>query len=125
MLNGFDDELVVTGHIEDGSAGSGVGQLNQWFITQRVLQAKEERANMVTCLDLLYKSKAVMFGFGSGKNAGVSSYGQEAIRKVKCCQKYCILKTICHMQKRGSKKKMAAPLLFSEKGLHHMGMKRE
>lgn len=51
VLNSFDDELVVAGHIEDGSAGSGVGQLNQWLITQRVLQAKEERANMVTRLD--------------------------------------------------------------------------
>lgn len=61
MLNSFDDELVVAGHIEDGSAGSGVGQLNQWLITQRVLQAKAERANTVTRLDLLYKSKAVMF----------------------------------------------------------------
>lgn len=43
VLNSFDDELVVTGHIEDGSAGSGVGQLNQWLITQRVLQGKESR----------------------------------------------------------------------------------
>lgn len=61
MLNGFDNELIVAGHIEDGSAGSGVGQLNQWLITQRVLEGKEERATMVTRLDLLYKSKAVMF----------------------------------------------------------------
>lgn len=41
VLNSFDDELVVAGHIEDGSAGSGVGQLNQWIITQRVLQGDE------------------------------------------------------------------------------------
>ena len=42
MLNSLDNELIITGDVEEGSAGSGVGQLDQWLVTQRVLQEKEE-----------------------------------------------------------------------------------
>lgn len=38
VLNRLDDELIIAGDIEDRSAGSGVGQLDQWLVTQRVLQ---------------------------------------------------------------------------------------
>lgn len=33
----FDDELIIAGHIEDGAAGSWIGQLNQWLVAQGVL----------------------------------------------------------------------------------------
>lgn len=33
VLDGFDDELVVSGYVEDGAAGSWIGQLNQWLVT--------------------------------------------------------------------------------------------
>lgn len=34
----LDDELVVTGDVEEGAAGARVRQLDQWLIAQRVLQ---------------------------------------------------------------------------------------
>lgn len=43
MLNCFDDELVVTGNVEDGATCSGVGQLNQGLVTQRILVGAEEK----------------------------------------------------------------------------------
>lgn len=44
MLNSLDDELVIAGDIEEGSAGSGVRQLDQRLVTQRILQEEEESA---------------------------------------------------------------------------------
>ena len=37
VLNSFDDELIVTGDVEDGTTCSRVGQLNQVLVTQGVL----------------------------------------------------------------------------------------
>lgn len=42
MLNSLDDELVITRDIEDGSTGSGVRQLDQWLVAQRILKEEEE-----------------------------------------------------------------------------------
>lgn len=42
MQDGFDDKLVITGHIEYGAACSRIAQLNQWLITQRVLDGEME-----------------------------------------------------------------------------------
>lgn len=44
VLNSLDDKLVITGDIEEGSAGSGVRQLDQRLVTQRILQEEEESA---------------------------------------------------------------------------------
>ena len=38
VLHSLDDELVVTGDVEERSAGTRVGQLDQSIVTQRVLQ---------------------------------------------------------------------------------------
>lgn len=45
VLNGFDDELVIAGHVEYGAARSWICQLNQGLIAQRVL-AKEAEINI-------------------------------------------------------------------------------
>lgn len=42
VLYGFNDVLVVTGEVEEGSTGPGVWQLNQWLIAQRILSAEEQ-----------------------------------------------------------------------------------
>lgn len=36
----LDDELVVTGDVEEGAAGTGVGQLDQGLVAQRVLEGE-------------------------------------------------------------------------------------
>lgn len=46
VLNGLDDELVVARNIEDGAACSGVRQLDQRLIAQRVLQDREKHFNL-------------------------------------------------------------------------------
>lgn len=33
----LDDELVIAGDVEQGAAGTRVGQLDQWLVAQRVL----------------------------------------------------------------------------------------
>lgn len=38
MLNGFNDELIVAGQVEERAAGPGVDQLNQRLIYQGVLR---------------------------------------------------------------------------------------
>lgn len=40
MLHRLDDEFVITGEVEPGTAGAGVGQLYQWFIAHRILECK-------------------------------------------------------------------------------------
>lgn len=40
MHHSLDDELVVLGDVENGAAGAGVGQLDQRFVTQGVLQTR-------------------------------------------------------------------------------------
>lgn len=42
MLNCFDNKFIITGHKKQGSTGSGVGQLYQWFIAEGILKGKEE-----------------------------------------------------------------------------------
>lgn len=37
VQNCFDDKLVIAGHVEDGAAGSWIGQLDQGLIAQGVL----------------------------------------------------------------------------------------
>lgn len=49
MLNSLDDKFVIARDIEDGSTGSGVRQLDQWLVTQRILQEEEESALVSTC----------------------------------------------------------------------------
>lgn len=41
MHDGFDDELVVAGDVEEGAAGPGVGQLDQGLVAQGILGGKE------------------------------------------------------------------------------------
>lgn len=41
VLQGFDDELVIAGQVEERAAGAGVGQLDQGLLTDRVLYQKE------------------------------------------------------------------------------------
>lgn len=43
MHHGLDDELVVPGEIEDGAAGSGVGELDQRLVAEGVLQVHTEK----------------------------------------------------------------------------------
>lgn len=45
VLNSLDDEFIITRNIEDGSARSGVRQLYEWLIAQRVLK-DTERGNL-------------------------------------------------------------------------------
>lgn len=40
--DGLDDELIIAGDVEDGAAGTGVGQLDKRLITQRVLEGGSE-----------------------------------------------------------------------------------
>lgn len=47
VLDGFDDELVIAGQVEERSAGPRVGQLNQGLIHHRVLR-NEEHAEQET-----------------------------------------------------------------------------
>lgn len=50
MHNSFDDKLVIAGDVEDGAAGSWIGQLNQWLIAQGVLaktQADQRTLNPI------------------------------------------------------------------------------
>lgn len=42
MLDGFDDEFVIAGQVEEGSAGPRVGQLDQGLIYQRVLSNEKQ-----------------------------------------------------------------------------------
>lgn len=37
----LDDELVIAGDIEDGATGTGVGELDEWLVAQRVLRAEQ------------------------------------------------------------------------------------
>lgn len=41
MLDSLDDKLIITGDVEEGTAGSGVRQLDQRFITQRILPERD------------------------------------------------------------------------------------
>ena len=45
--HGLDDELVIAGDVEEGAAGAGVGELNQWLIAQRVLEGGGEWVGQV------------------------------------------------------------------------------
>lgn len=50
MHNCFDDKLVIAGDVEDGAAGSWIGQLDQWLIAQGVLaktQADQRTLNPI------------------------------------------------------------------------------
>lgn len=53
VQNCFDDKLVIAGHVEDGAAGSGIGQLNQGLIAQGVLaKAQPERRSTLNPIEL-------------------------------------------------------------------------
>lgn len=47
VLNSLDDKLIITGNIEDGSACSGVRQLYERLIAQRVLQDREREFYLI------------------------------------------------------------------------------
>lgn len=68
MLNSLNDELVITRDIEDRSTGSGVGQLDQWLVTQRILVGKEERANIAIKICNLSKAVALNWRFKNLSN---------------------------------------------------------
>lgn len=40
MHHRLDDELVITGDVEEGATGTRVGQLDQWLVAQRVLEGE-------------------------------------------------------------------------------------
>lgn len=39
----FDDELVILGNVENRTTGSWVRQLDQWLVTQRILQTANKQ----------------------------------------------------------------------------------
>lgn len=41
MLHCFDDELIIAGEVEPGTAGTRVGQFNQGLVTDRVLKSRQ------------------------------------------------------------------------------------
>lgn len=41
VLNSFNDEFIITGDVEERAAGPGVRQLDQWIVTQGILQEAE------------------------------------------------------------------------------------
>lgn len=41
VLDSLDDKLIITGDVEEGTAGSGVRQLDQRLITQRILPERD------------------------------------------------------------------------------------
>lgn len=47
MLNSFNDELVIAGDVEDGTARSRIGQFDEGLVTQRVL-AKTQKSNYIS-----------------------------------------------------------------------------
>lgn len=51
VLQGFDDELVIAGQVEERAAGSRVRQLNQGFLADRVLC---ERKGIVTFIFICF-----------------------------------------------------------------------
>lgn len=42
MLDCLNDELIITGHIEEGTTSSRVGEFNQWLTAKGVLKIKED-----------------------------------------------------------------------------------
>lgn len=44
VLNCFNDEFVIAGHVEDGTTGPRVEELNEWLIAEWVLRKMDERA---------------------------------------------------------------------------------
>lgn len=42
MLDCLNDELIITGHIEEGTTSSRVGEFNQWFTAKGVLKIRED-----------------------------------------------------------------------------------
>lgn len=43
MLNCFNDEFVVAGHIEEGATSPGAAEFNQWLTAEGVLGPREKR----------------------------------------------------------------------------------
>lgn len=41
MLDGLDDELIIARHVENGAAGSWVGQLDEGLVTEGILAGQE------------------------------------------------------------------------------------
>lgn len=41
MLDRFDDEFIVTGHVEEGTTSPRAAEFNQWFIAKGVLESKK------------------------------------------------------------------------------------
>lgn len=48
MLDGFDDELVIAGQVEERAAGPRVGQLDQGLVHQRVLRNEKQETDLYT-----------------------------------------------------------------------------
>lgn len=49
VLNSFDDELIIAGYVEDGSASSRICQLNQGLVTKRIL-ARQRQTKIQTVI---------------------------------------------------------------------------
>lgn len=47
MLHSFNDELIIAGEVEPGTAGAGVGQLDQRLLTDGVLQFRMMQDNVL------------------------------------------------------------------------------
>lgn len=50
MLDGFNDELVIAGQVEERAAGPRVGQLNQGLVDQGVLRRGKHDQSILTAL---------------------------------------------------------------------------
>lgn len=44
MLDRFNDEFIVTGHIEEGTTGPRAAEFNQWLTAEGVLGPRKKRA---------------------------------------------------------------------------------
>ena len=42
MLDGLNDEFIITGHIEEGTTSSRIGEFNQWLTAKGVLKMRED-----------------------------------------------------------------------------------
>lgn len=63
MLDSLNDEFIITGHIEEGTTSSRIGEFNQWLTTKGVLKMREDIKSQ-TCQGLPYgESRAIHIHF--------------------------------------------------------------
>lgn len=48
MLDCLNDELIITGHIEEGTTSPRVGEFNQWLAAKGVLKIREDIKSQIS-----------------------------------------------------------------------------